>query len=208
MNVASKPRVKPSGPCLVDGCESPCRTLGYCRPHYHQAYHGRPIRTPKQYRPSNVRDELGRKWCRTCDLWKPEADFASSLGKIDGLQSRCRACNAAIYQARRELVRDKMREKRFGLTREQFDAMFDAQGKRCAICHTDDPGTNYWAVDHDHACCPSSDKTCGGCVRGILCARCNHGLGSFRDRLDLLTSASEYLQGTRHARAAITRGAR
>lgn len=199
------PRVKPSGPCSFDGCDKPCRSLGFCQSHYLQNYHGRTMQMPKRYRSPAERDELGRKWCRTCDQWKLEADFASSSGKGDGLQGRCRSCNAAIYQSRREDVRDKMRQQRFTLTREAFDALFAEQGNRCAICRTDSPGKNFWAVDHDHSCCPGSDKTCGQCVRAILCGPCNTGLGLFRDNEDRLRSAADYL--ARHARAAIMRGA-
>jgi hypothetical protein len=36
-------------------------------------------------------------------------------------------------------------------------------------------------VDHDHACCPkqvkATAKTCGKCIRGLLCFRCNTSLG-------------------------------
>lgn len=199
-----RPRVKPSGPCSFGGCDAPCRTMGYCKSHYDQQYNGREMRIPKQYFPADSRNEHGHKLCRTCNQWLPEAGFASSSGKIDGLQSRCRGCNAAIYQSRRDLVRDKMRQQRFGITRQEFDALFASQGNVCALCGTDNPGRNYWAVDHDHACCPSTDKTCGRCIRGILCGLCNHGLGAFRDSAEVLRKAAEYLD----ARAAVTRGAR
>lgn len=31
-------------------------------------------------------------------------------------------------------------------------------------------------IDHDHRCCPG-DVSCGKCVRGIVCSRCNTGIG-------------------------------
>lgn len=191
--------------CDVDGCEKDLRVLKWCRAHYLQQYHGRPFTFPKKRYRMTDRDELGRKRCGDCATWKPESDFASSRGRADGLQSRCRQCNAAIYRGRADIVRDKMREQRFGLTREAFDALFAAQGNCCAICGGTNPGPNFWAVDHDHACCPSSDKTCGQCVRGILCMACNHGIGSLRDDSKRLRAAADYLD--RHARAGVTRGA-
>src|SRR5690606_32802259 len=45
----------------------------------------------------------------------------------------------------------------YGITPEQVDAMFAAQGGRCAICDGDDPGRS-WSVDHDHVT---------GAVRGV-----------------------------------------
>lgn len=43
-------------------------------------------------------------------------------------------------------------------------------------------------VDHDHACC-SGDRSCGQCIRGMLCGSCNMGLGQV-ERLVEATSWS------------------
>lgn len=72
------------------------------------------------------------------------------------------------------------------------------QGGCCAICGTTQPTKNggAWRIDHDHNCC-SGDKnspTCGKCVRGILCARCNTALGGFKDDPLLLNRAIDYLK--------------
>ena len=189
-----RPKSRPQGPCAFEGCANQSAQGALCRRHYDQQQKGRglrPLARPK--RRVTERNAAGEKWCTTCEEWRPESEYASSKGKADGLQSRCRPCNAAIYRENAERVRDKMREQRFGITREEFDALFDAQGRVCDICGTGDPGGIYWCVDHDHACCPGSDKTCGKCIRGILCARCNHALGNVRDNPKTLARMIEYL---------------
>jgi hypothetical protein len=49
------------------------------------------------------------------------------------------------------------------------------------------------AVDHDHTCC-SGEITCGKCVRGLLCVRCNTVLGLLRDDPEILRAAIAYLE--------------
>jgi hypothetical protein len=73
---------------------------------------------------------------------------------------------------------------KFGITLEQFDAMFSAQGNLCAICRTDSPGHNGWCVDHCHA----TQK-----VRGVLCRHCNLLLGYARDDIAVLAASAAYL---------------
>jgi hypothetical protein len=67
----------------------------------------------------------------------------------------------------------------------------------CAICHTWVPGgVGGWHVDHDHACCPG-DKSCGKCVRGILCNKHNLAIGMFGDNVTHLQAAVIYLTAKR-----------
>ncbi len=61
--------------------------------------------------------------------------------------------------------------KRYGITVEQYDAMLRQQNGLCAICGRA-PKRFRLAVDHDHET---------GEIRGLLCTRCNLGLGWFRD---------------------------
>lgn len=77
---------------------------------------------------------------------------------------------------------------KYKITGEEYSAMVDRQGGRCAICQA----VADLSVDHDHSCCPGT-STCGGCIRGLLCTFCNRGLGSFRDDHAALLRAAEYL---------------
>lgn len=58
---------------------------------------------------------------------------------------------------------------------EEYDELAEKQNGKCAICKQT-PKTKLLAVDHDHSCCPTN-KTCGNCVRGLLCSSCNTALG-------------------------------
>lgn len=56
------------------------------------------------------------------------------------------------------------------------------------------------AIDHDHSCC-ATGASCGNCVRGILCRRCNSALGYLQDDPRVARQAAEYLQKWRHENA-------
>ena len=73
--------------------------------------------------------------------------------------------------------RARHRLSRYGLTDEDFGRLLDAQGNACAMCFEPFEDGHPVFVDHDHACCPDEKRSCGKCVRGLLCLRCNIGLG-------------------------------
>lgn len=79
----------------------------------------------------------------------------------------------------------------YGITREVALMMYESQGGGCAICREPLP-LHEMHVDHDHDCCPRG--SCGPCVRGLLCGRCNLGLGQFRDDVARLRAAADYLE--------------
>ena len=60
-----------------------------------------------------------------------------------------------------------------------YDRMLAAQGGVCAICLEPPPSGKFLDVDHDHSCCPGEGartRTCGKCVRGLVCRSCNSAL--------------------------------
>lgn len=74
----------------------------------------------------------------------------------------------------------------YGITPEQFSATMASQGGLCAICSREISESRKRSAhqDHHHA---------SGRLRGILCAKCNLGLGAFCDSPELLRSAIDYL---------------
>jgi hypothetical protein len=76
----------------------------------------------------------------------------------------------------------KYRISSYGLTQEQFDLILAAQNCACAMCHQAFEEGQLIHVDHDHACCRVKNRSCGACVRGLLCHTCNIALGYIERR--------------------------
>ncbi len=94
-----------------------------------------------------------------------------------------------------EKTREYKRKWQYGLSVEDFNTLLASQDGKCAICLTDAPGGRYnvWCVDHDHACC-SGYRSCGDCVRGLLCKSCNWALGNLNDNLESAQRLVSYLE--------------
>ncbi|MEW2245673.1 endonuclease VII domain-containing protein [Streptomyces sp. NPDC026666] len=141
----------------------------------------RPIPQQRPVGAAQARDTEGRKQCSVCLQWRPEADYDRSPIQEDGLQPSCRPCRILIT---------------YSLPPAQHEALLTEQGGVCAVCGRTDRSGKALAVDHDHSCC-SGPRSCGRCVRGLLCSRCNFGLGRFSDDPGRLRSAAAYVEGWR-----------
>jgi len=156
--------------------------------------------------------ECTSKVCTRCKIEKHLDAFGNAGRGDERLRSYCKECaadyrrhpdaiaraksNRDKYNANRREKYDPEREKfskiriNYNLSKEQYEALYDSQSGSCAICGA----TENLVVDHDHACCPAAAKSCGKCVRGLLCGNCNNGLGRFNDNVDSLQKAAEYLR--------------
>ena len=80
---------------------------------------------------------------------------------------------------------------KYGITPDDYDAMLENQGGRCAICGQPETALGYHgeikslAVDHCHDT---------GDVRGLLCQSCNMGIGLFDHNDELMQAAIKYLK--------------
>ena len=84
-------------------------------------------------------------------------------------------------------------EGNFGLPPGGYDKLLEAQGGACGGCGVvPGPRAKRLAVDHDHTCC-SGPTSCGRCVRGLLCFRCNDTLARYRDNGEMLLGLADYL---------------
>lgn len=100
--------------------------------------------------------------------------------------SRASAARARLDPDKLRKIQARKRAAGAGLTPEELEAMFQAQGCVCAICGTDEPGSIIgWNLDHCH-------KT--NRVRFVLCAHCNRGLGAFRDNPAVMRKAADMIE--------------
>ena len=151
------------------------------------------------------------KKCTKCGVEKPLSEFSKKHSTKDGLQIHCKTCCAFNYknwltknpkqkqkitaralqwknnnkEKHKIFVQKHNYKKRYGLTVEQKQAMIDGQDGKCAICKSDLETTHNVCVDH----CPKTNI-----VRGILCRKCNLGIGHLNDSTEILKSAVKYLQ--------------
>ena len=157
------------------------------------------------------------KLCTGCDTEKEESAFSRNARTKDGLNPRCKACHKAYYDANKERLQENIRryhkendkkikakqraydrnhsemhfhaqlKRNYGLSPEDYQAMFVEQEGRCYICRQNVKLN----VDHDHET---------GKVRGLLCTACNSALANLKDSLDSLHRAVQYLERSNNER--------
>lgn len=142
--------------------------------------------------------------CMKCRQELPEASFTVNRRYADGLERKCRAClseeRKAAYDRTPDLYRalsgrsrrpdgltPRQRRARhlretYGITLEDEARILAKQNGQCPIC-----GSPAEVVDH----CHTTRR-----VRGLLCQKCNRGLGHFQDNPVMLAKAIEYLTGS------------
>lgn len=121
------------------------------------------------------RHHYAKTWCRphyarfvrngTTDAL---IDVVKDTKKYDRTITRTNAAGQTVkYQTKQKVSREMYLKNQYNITMAEYNKMAK---NGCQICH-DVPERNLH-VDHDHACC-DREKSCGKCVRGVLCSRCN-----------------------------------
>ena len=161
-----------------------------------------------------------------CGLEKALEAFGIDRTTRDGRRGKCKACIAAKDRAYYANLPEEQKEKRrasfrrwcqqnpakhkaaynrnrkkrlYGIDDETYTRMLIAQDHRCAICGEEETiksngkDVDSLSIDHDHTT---------GTVRGLLCHRCNRGLGYFHDNPLVLEAAARYVR--KYAAANVT----
>lgn len=121
------------------------------------------------------------KECKECGK-----RFSPKYAQTRICSDECRANRLKANLKRHNLLR------RYGITEEEWQEMFERQGKACAICRSTNAQRSDrfgWVVDHCHET---------GKIRAILCNKCNLGLGAFDDNEKLLFDAACYVLSFRN----------
>jgi hypothetical protein len=140
---------------------------------------------------------MGQEWC---GKWMPRKK--TTCARTLGHRGPCKTaetmdCNRLYnrdYPHRespesRKKSNRKYRISSYGLTQELFDLLLEAQQNACGMYHDPFEDGQLINVDHYHACCRGKNRSCGECIRGLLCHTCNIALGQDnRDReLEVMT---------------------
>jgi hypothetical protein len=130
-----------------------------------------------------------QKRCYRCKKKISTKKFYPHLAHADKLSSFCIPCEKATRKAHyhkpevKKRTLEIQRVRKYNVTPDAFEKQLKKQRNKCAICGIPNPR----CLDHDHA---------KGKNRGILCDRCNWGLGHFRDSVLLLRKAIKYVEET------------
>lgn len=145
------------------------------------------------------------KECNKCGESKPLYHFErhtkrNKTKSVTYLRNRCKSCREGKIVVPRqdknswgltyntyEYDRARLVLRNYGLTSEEYKELQSKQDGKCDICKvemTTEGGTRE-CVDHCHTT---------GKVRGLLCGRCNSGIGFLMDDIENLNAAIVYLE--------------
>ena len=129
------------------------------------------------------------KACNVCKIEKNISEFYTGRGKckdcINAAARKIRVDKPERYARYRKRANEYLKERRYGITQEDFNNMLVEQNNMCKICNSEFKSTKDTHIDH----CHNSDT-----VRGLLCNSCNLALGQFGDNTDIMGRAIKYLQ--------------
>jgi hypothetical protein len=133
---------------------------------------------------SNLKIKASRKIYNLTHKEELKRRKVAYLSNPENLE-KSRAYAREYHRKNPQRQRDRL-FKKYGITAQQYDEMFQKQNGGCAICGTKKNGKKMnFIIDHDH-------KT--DAVRALLCTQCNAGLGNYRDSPSLLRKAAAYLE--------------
>jgi hypothetical protein len=129
------------------------------------------------------------KTCSKCKIEKELTEYHKRNNRPCGVRSICKQCYKGYeFKRRPGYAREHSLMKSYSITIEEYDYILKKQDSKCAICGIHSASIvgrkKHLCVDHNH-------KT--GMVRGLLCDKCNRGIGLLNDDPITIKSAIDYL---------------
>ena len=121
------------------------------------------------------RKQFQNKLCKVCNI------------KIITTDPRKQYCSTKCKQKLNQSGKQYHLKYKFGITQTEFIKMILDQDNKCLICKTEFSDSIKPCVDHNH----ETEE-----IRGILCFKCNTGIGLFTENINVLFSAIDYLNNS------------
>lgn len=145
--------------------------------------------------PAGLRTFVSRRGIKGAYLPENKSHH-DSVAKCQGLM----CCNYFRIQRKntkfcsRDCDRSNSNIARYGISVQDWQAMYIEQKASCVCGEKFDYLVKLPGVDHNHNCCNSQVKSCGQCVRSLLCSQCNMALGLLKDSPERLELLADYLR--------------
>ena len=141
---------------------------------------------------SKIINEEGKE-CTECKKFLPHDKFPKRNNRNNGRQSKCVKCVTKSNKIRKlkypDTGRDSHYKRYYNITLDEYNEILKSQNKSCAICGINESDISTGrktklCVDHCHST---------GRIRGILCDKCNRGIGLLQDDPKIISNALSYL---------------
>lgn len=161
--------------CVINGCETVTHNGIHCRAHYvMKSRYG-------TYTPTFI--------CKSC------GDSYIYVSKHVNNKDWCNNCMLLwdlYFEGGSQGAGNKLFV--YGMTILNYHELITSHDGKCRLCGGEGP----FQIDHNHQCCSktTSYKSCGRCIRGLLCHSCNAMLGYYENHRGplVLDVFDKYLQ--------------
>lgn len=194
--------------CMRPNCEKPIVSQGMCKHHYQNMHYESTRGSTKTKKNRKLTDYDGVKkklFCTFEGCNRPEFNPGLCAGhyyqKLKGHElsaihetAPCPVpgCEAVYYTKKSKTglcARHAALRGKYSLSSERLIEMFTGPECMNPNCRSSET----LSIDHDHSCCPGQ-RSCGECVRGLLCRNCNTTLGLLDDDPQKMEGLLRYLE--------------
>jgi hypothetical protein len=135
-----------------------------------------------------------KKICNKCGKLKELEMFGRRANAKDGRRNECKDCRSIndkrLYPRYIKTNKNGYLRRTYGISNEEYEFLLQKRNYVCAICNKPETRKNNGkitdlTVDHCHV---------SGKIRGLLCQKCNSGIGVFKESLELLIKAKQYIE--------------